>query len=67
MGPLIPRPAVTMIALALTGGLLGTIGLDAFVPDFDGRVPITTLALLISGILGFDLYRGSRKDQDGPS
>lgn len=52
MGPLIPRPAVTLIALALTAGLLGNVWLDAQSIDYQGGQATLILASLIAGILG---------------
>lgn len=58
MGPLVPRPAVTMTLFILLGFLGTNIYLDAKSKDYDGS--ITTLALcgLIAGILGFELVVG---------
>lgn len=57
MGPLIPRPAVTLIALSVTAGMLANIWLDAQSTDYDGRQTTLILAALIAGILGFELFR----------
>lgn len=64
MGPLIPRPAVTLIALTLTGALIANMLVPALQNDNSGRNSVI-LALLISGILGFELYgrRGRGGDQ----
>lgn len=61
MGPLIPRPAVTAIALALTVGMLIHIGYDATNVDYDGYKNTLLMAGLIAGILGFELFRGGRR------
>lgn len=54
-GPLIPRPAVTLIALALTLGMLGNVWLDASSVDYDGGQTTLIFAALIAGILGIPL------------
>lgn len=57
MGPLIPRPAVTAIALMVTGGMLVNIWMDAQSTDYSGDKATLILATLIAGILGFELFR----------
>lgn len=57
MGPLIPRPAVTLIALMVTTGMLVNIYMDAVSVEYDGNKATLILAALIAGILGFELFR----------
>lgn len=61
MGPLIPRPAVTAIALILTAALVYNMNLDASSASYDGANNTYILAGLIAGILGFGLSRRGRK------
>lgn len=61
MGPLIPRPAVTAIALMVTVGMLVHIGYDAGHVDYDGYKTTLLMAGIICGILGFELFRGGRR------
>lgn len=56
-GPLIPRPAVTLIALLITLGMLANIYFDAHSKDYSGDKTTLILAALIAGILGFELFR----------
>ena len=57
MGPLIPRPAVTVIALMVTTGMLINIWRDGESDSYDGGQNTLILALLVAGILGFELFR----------
>lgn len=57
MGPLIPRPFVTVIALAITAGMLANIWRDGNSQSYDGGQNTLILAGLIAGILGFELFR----------
>ncbi len=50
MGPLIPRPAVTLIALALTFGLLANVFLDATSTEYEGLQTTLILASLLYAI-----------------
>lgn len=62
MGPLIPRPAVTLIALMVTGGMLANIWMDAQSVDYNGGNTTLILATLVAGILGFEIFRpGGRR------
>lgn len=61
MGPLIPRPAVTAIALMVTTGMLVHIGYDASHVDYDGYKTTLVLAAIVCGILGFELFKGTRR------
>lgn len=60
MGPLIPRPAVTAIALMVTIGMLVHIGYDATHDLYDGYKTTLLMTGIICGILGFELFRGRR-------
>lgn len=57
VGPLIPRPAVTFIALILTGFMGMNIWLDAGSLEYNGGQTTLVLGGLIAGILGFELFR----------
>lgn len=57
MGPLIPKPWVTFLAVALTCGMFYNIWLDANSTEYGGGQTTIVLAVLIAGILGFDLGR----------
>lgn len=67
-GPLIPRPAITLIALAMTFGMLGNVWLDASSVDYEGGQATLIFASLIAGILGIPVgvaaYR-SRNQRGG--
>lgn len=54
-GPLIPRPAITLISLALTFGMLGNVWLDASSTTYEGGQATLVFASLIAGILGIPL------------
>lgn len=66
-GPLIPRPAVTMIALAMTFGMLGNVYLDAGSVEYSGGQATLIFASIIAGILGIPIgvaaFR-SRQERD---
>ena len=67
--PLVPRPIVGVMALALTAALLGNIYLDSQPGEYSGAQANYLLALLIGGVLGIDITRGLIKrsrDEDEP-
>lgn len=61
--PLVPRPVVGIMALALTVALLGNIYLDSRPGDYSGAQANYLLALLIGGVLGIDITRGLRRQR----
>lgn len=68
MSPLIPRPAITLIAITLTAGMLGNIWLDAKSVDYSGGQTTLILATLIGGILGIPIgvaaFRKTEREVD---
>lgn len=67
-GPLVPRPVITIIALAMTAGMLFNVWLDAGSTDYDGGQATYLFAFLIAGVLGIPVgieWARSRRD-DGP-
>lgn len=71
MGPLIPRPAITLIAIALTAGMLFNIWLDAGSVDYAGGQATLVLATLVGGILGIPIgvaaFRKTGRDDEKDS
>lgn len=66
-GPLVPRPVITIIALAMTAGMLFNVWLDASSTDYDGGQATYLFAFLIAGVLGIPVgieWARARKDDE---
>lgn len=59
-GPLVPRPAVTAIALAIAAGLLWHMYYDATHLDYDGGKITILLGSIVLFTLGFDIGKWFR-------
>lgn len=64
VGPLIPRPAVTLIALLMALCIPLAAVMDYLSDTYSADKTILVLALLIAGIIGFDLRGGARRKGD---
>lgn len=58
--PLVPRPAVTLIALGITAGLLWNIVFDATHADYEGAKVTIFLGTIVFFVLGFDVSKWFR-------
>lgn len=58
--PMVPRPAVTLIALAVTAALLWHIYYDASHADYDGGKTTILLGAIVLFTLGFDIGKWFR-------
>lgn len=58
--PLIPRPAVTFIALLVASAMVGHLFYDAFDKDYEGWRVTMTLGVLVFFVLGGDVSKWLR-------